>query len=57
MSCRASIHFAHQGLPRRRPGRRPWRRVLPMPVRALDRVAKTQGHAWTAPGDAATATR
>ena len=38
MSCRASFHFVHQGLPPRWPGRRPWRRVLPMPVRALDRV-------------------
>ncbi|MET8849262.1 hypothetical protein [Amycolatopsis sp. NPDC004625] len=53
MSCRASIHFAHQGLPRRRPGRRPWRRVLPMPVRALDRVVQAgaaQASCGGAPG-------
>ncbi len=51
MSCRASFHFAGPGqqLPRRGPGRRPWRRVLPMPVGALDRVAKAQGHGWGRP--------
>ncbi|WP_160169740.1 hypothetical protein [Amycolatopsis rifamycinica] len=44
MSCRASFHFVHHG-PRPSPGwpgRRPWRRVLPLPVRALDRAAKAQ---------------
>ncbi|WP_155849014.1 hypothetical protein [Amycolatopsis vancoresmycina] len=56
MSCRASFHFVHQGtgLPRRRPGRRPWRRVLPMPVRALDRAVRA-GHGPAAPGDTAAA--
>ncbi len=52
MSCRASFHFVPQGPgPRPRwPGRRPWRRVLPMPVRALDRVVLAQGHGSGEPG-------
>ena len=58
MSCRASFHFARpgQGLPRRRPGHRPWRRVLPMPVRALDRVVSAD-HGTPAAGEAAAVAR
>ncbi|MFC5090692.1 hypothetical protein [Amycolatopsis plumensis] len=44
MSCRASFHFVHQGPRPGWSGRRPWRRVLPMPVRALDRLVSVAGH-------------
>jgi hypothetical protein len=39
MSCRASFSLSpgEAGLPRRWPGRRPWRRVLPVPMSRLTR--------------------
>ncbi|MEQ0562015.1 hypothetical protein ABJI51_23270 [Amycolatopsis sp. NEAU-NG30] len=53
MSCRASFHFPAPGqaLPRRRPGLRPWRRLLTVPMTGRPRCEER-----TVPSGASTGT-